>query len=135
MEGKKEQLDPREETKKSIDHFLNDFGRYPEVWLSDEEKIDYGEKAKAEPKSEFAKRIYKWSHNKHSVTWWVAPALVKVEEAIFFAALVKDEAKQKKIIEEWETLHKRVRGEQADKISEETVEQIENLLREVKESI
>ncbi|MDP3934850.1 MAG: hypothetical protein Q8Q46_01370 [Candidatus Giovannonibacteria bacterium] len=135
MEGGKEQLDKKEKTREAIDDFLNNYGEYPDTWLSDDEKENYGEKVKAEPKSEFAKRVYEWSHNKYSVTWWIFPALVKVEEAVFFEALIKDEAKQNEIIQKWEALHKRVKEEQANKISEETIKQIEALLREVREAL
>ncbi len=132
MEKEKSQ---KEKARESIDHFLNDFYGYPDVWLSDEEKIDYGEKAKADPKSDFAKRVFQWSHNKHSVTWWIAPALLKVEEIIFFEDLIRDEGKREILIKNWESLHELARSEQKDKISAETVKKIENLLREAKKAL
>lgn len=126
---------PREKARESIDHFLNDFHEYPDVWLSDEEKIDYGEKVKADPKSDFAKRVFQWSHNKHSVTWWIAPALLKVEEILFFEDLIQNTSKREILIKNWESLHELAKSEQKDKISAETVKKIENLLREAKEAL
>src|SRR3989344_6063157 len=77
MEGKmeeKEKLNPREEAIKTIDYLLNDFGKYPDIKLSDAEKVDKDQKlSKADPT--LLERRNKWIHNKHSVTWWLTPVI------------------------------------------------------------
>ncbi|QQG42655.1 MAG: hypothetical protein HYW15_00285 [Candidatus Giovannonibacteria bacterium] len=128
MEGGKEQLDPREEAKKIIDHLLDDFGEYPDIWLTNEEKT-----AEPEIGSELAEKKRKWSHNKYSVTWWFTPVVGYLDRII--ENNVSDENQKSRFREELNDLLQRVRSEGRGAISKDTINKAEKLLQDIKASL
>lgn len=121
-------MDPSEQAIKQIDHLLNDFGEFPEVWLTNEEKI-----AEPEAGSELAEKKYKWSHNKYSVTWWLTPVVGYLDRII--ENDVADENKKEAMRGELASLLTRIRKEAHGAISQETIRTAERLLQDVKRSI
>ncbi|OGF63902.1 hypothetical protein A2661_01955 [Candidatus Giovannonibacteria bacterium RIFCSPHIGHO2_01_FULL_45_24] len=127
MERGKERLDPKEEAKKTIDSLLNDYGEYPDVWLSDEEK-----KAIAEHGSKLAEKQEKWRHNKYAVASWLEPVIGYSERIL---ELIPDEKDKQVFTKMWEFLLRKIREEQTDKISKETVEFANKFLLDLKNSL
>lgn len=125
MEGK-EELDPKEEVKKTIDHFLNDFDEYPDIWLTDEEK-----KAVPEQGSKLWEKKQKWLHNKYSATW-LTNVLSRAEN-IFIPML--PENRKEEFFKKWQELFHAVQKEQVTAITKGTVQKADQLLRGIKEAI
>ena len=133
MEDKKEQLDPREEAKRNIDHFLNDFGKYPDIRLSDAEKVDQDKKlSKADPT--LLERLDKWRHNKYSVTWWFTPVIGNI--GLILEGIALPEQKKAEFESRFQELRAKVYKEQReDQITEEAVNMADNLLKDIKNAI
>ena len=127
MESKEKQ-NSKEQAVKQIDHLLNDFSEYPEVWLTNKEKI-------AEPAvgSELAEKKYKWSHNKYSVTWWLTPVVGYLDRII--ENEIVEENQKLRFREELDVLLKRVRSEGVGAISKDTIDKAEKLLKKIRASL
>ena len=130
----KEKLDPIEQAKKTIDHFLNDFGKYPDIRLNDAEKVDQDKKlSKADPT--LLARLDKWRHNKYSVTWWFTPIIGNIG-LILEEGKAIPEQKKAELELKFQELRARVYKEQReDQITEETVDAADNLLKDIKNAL
>ncbi len=125
----------RAEMRAQIDHFLNDYGEYPDIWLTDEEKVDVENKAATD--STLKEKQNKWRHNKYSVTWWLTPVLLVAERmAKIYMSSDKDNEKQTEFYKKIDELIAQVSGEnQKGKISKKTVDRVTALLEEIRASL
>jgi len=130
----KEKLDPIEQAKKTIAHFLNDFDKYPDIRLNDAEKVDQDKKlSKADPT--LLARLDKWRHNKYSVTWWFTPIIGNIG-LILEEGKAIPEQKKAELELKFQELRARVYKEQReDQITEETVDAADNLLKDIKNAL
>ena len=127
-------MDPIEQAKKTIAHFLNDFDKYPDIRLNDAEKVDQDKKlSKADPT--LLARLDKWRHNKYSVTWWFAPVIGNIG-LILEEGKAIPEQKKAELELKFQELRARVYKEQReDQITEETVDAADNLLKDIKNAL
>lgn len=125
-----EKLDPKEKAKKTIDHLLNDYDEYPDVLLTNEEKVDKANKRDTDP--DFAEKYRQWQHNKYSITWWFTPMIPQAD--LMIAQLVPD-SKKEYFYNKLDGLRKKVKEEGKSKITKETIEQANALLEELKRVI
>ena len=130
----KEKLNPREEAIKTIDYLLNDFGKYPDIKLSDAEKVDQDKKlSKADPT--LLKRLDKWRHNKYSVTWWFTPVIGNIGLILEDGKAIPEQKKAELELK-FQELRTRVYKEQReDQITEEAVDMADNLLKDIKNAL
>ena len=130
----KEKLDPIEQAKKTIAHFLNDFDKYPDIRLNDAEKVDQDKKlSKADPT--LLARLDKWRHNKYSVTWWFAPVIGNIGLILEDGKAIPEQKKAELELK-FQELRARVYKEQReDQITEETVDAADNLLKDIKNAL
>ncbi|OGF63495.1 hypothetical protein A2926_01815 [Candidatus Giovannonibacteria bacterium RIFCSPLOWO2_01_FULL_44_40] len=125
-----EKIDSKKEAVKQIDHLLNDYGEYPDVRLTDAEKVDKdGILSKADPT--LLKRREQWTQNKYAVTWLTA--VVGFTEQ--FINLVPNDEERQALLKTWEFLLRKVKEEQQDKISKETVDFANKFLHDLKNSL
>ena len=130
----KEKLDPIEQAKKTIAHFLNDFDKYPDIRLNDAEKVDQDKKlSKADPT--LLKRLDKWRHNKYSVTWWFAPVIGNIGLILEDGKAIPEQKKAELELK-FQELRARVYKEQReDQITEEAVDMADDLLKDIKNAL
>lgn len=133
MEEGKEKLSPAEQAKKTIDYLLNDFGEYPDIRLSDAEKVDYNQKlSKADPT--LLERKNKWRHNKYSVTWWFTPVIGNI--GLILEGVALPEQKKAEFESRFQELRTRVYKEhREDQITEDAVNIADNLLKDIKSAL
>lgn len=123
-------MDPKEEAVKQIDHLLNDYGEYPDIFLTDEEKIDKdGEMSAKDPTLRELQE--KWRHNKYAATWQTN--VLAYTENIFIPLL--PEAKKAEFEKRRQKLFASVEVEMRQAITKDTVKEANQLLEDLKEAI
>src|SRR3989338_561249 len=130
MMEKQEQLNLKERAKQKIDHYVNDFGEYPDVWLRNEEKVDKDGRRYSD--QDFAKKYWRWQHNKYSITWWFTPIIPEMDLIIM---QILPEDKKAYFFAKLEELMEIVREEGKSNVTKDTVDRAEALLKEIKEAI
>lgn len=121
---------PKEKALEKIDHLLNDYGEYPDIRLTDAEKIDKdGALSKADPT--LLKRREQWMQNKYAVTWLTS--VIGFTEK-FIGLVPKDEERQA-FLKTLGFFLRKIREEQRDKISKETVDFANKFLQSLKEAL